>query len=39
VDVADTDENRQFFLDLKERLKLRFRQIDIRMTTYLLEAY
>jgi hypothetical protein len=38
VDVADTAENRQFFLELKERLKARFRQIDIRITTYLIEA-
>jgi hypothetical protein len=38
VDVDDTAENRQYFVDLKERLKLRFRQIDIRITTYLLDA-
>ncbi len=39
VDVADTAENRQFFVDYKERLKARFRQLDIRITTYLIEAY
>lgn len=39
VDVADTAENRQFFVDYKERLKARFQQIDIRVTTYLIEAY
>ena len=39
VDVADTPENQQFFRDLKERLKERFQQVDIRMTTYLIEAY
>jgi hypothetical protein len=39
VDVADTADNRQFFVDYKERLKARFHQIDIRITTYLIEAY
>jgi len=34
VDVPDLPESLQFFQDLKERLKLRFRQIDIWMTTY-----
>ena len=29
VDVPDTSENRQFFVDFKERLKERFQQIDI----------
>ncbi len=29
VDVADTPENRHFFVDYKERLKERFQQIDI----------
>jgi hypothetical protein len=38
VDVPDTAENRQFFVDLKERLKERFQQIDIWMTTYLVEV-
>ncbi len=39
VDVVDTPENQQFFRNLKERLKGRFQQIDIRITTYLIEAY
>jgi len=39
IDVPDTPENQQFFRDLKERLKARFHQIDIRITTYLIEAY
>jgi hypothetical protein len=39
VDVPDTAENQQFFREWKELLKARFRQIDIRMTTYLIEAY
>ena len=33
-DVPDTAENLQFFVDLKERLKERFQQLDIWMTTY-----
>jgi hypothetical protein len=38
VDVPDTPENQQFFIELKERLKERFQQIDIWMTTYPLEV-
>lgn len=38
VDVADTPENRQFFVDFKERLKERFQQIDIWMPTDLVEV-
>lgn len=38
VDVADTLENRQFFQEFKERLKARFRQIDIWLTTYPVEV-
>ncbi len=34
VDAADQSELRQFFLEFKERLKTRFRQIDFWMTTY-----
>lgn len=34
VDVADTAQSVAFFRDFKERLKSRFRQIDIWMTTY-----
>ena len=29
VDVEDTTENRQFFVEFKERLKVRFQQLDI----------
>ena len=34
VDVPDLPANRQFFRQLKERLRVRFRQIEIRVTTY-----
>ncbi|MBI4024670.1 MAG: hypothetical protein HY360_06785 [Verrucomicrobia bacterium] len=34
VDVADIPAHREFFVQLKERLKTRFRQIEIWMTTY-----
>ncbi|MBI3823275.1 MAG: hypothetical protein HY289_11450 [Planctomycetes bacterium] len=39
VDVEDTSENQQFFRDYKEQLKVRFQQIDVRVTTYLVEVY
>ena len=38
VDVSDEPANRQFFVESKERLKARFQQIDIWMTTYLIEV-
>jgi hypothetical protein len=38
VDAADEPEHRQFFLEFKERIKLRFQQHDIWMTTYLIEV-
>lgn len=38
VDVPDTADSRQFFVDFKERLKERFRQVDLWMTTYPLEV-
>jgi hypothetical protein len=38
VDVPDTPENRQFFQEFKERLKARFRQLDIWLTTYPIEV-
>jgi len=38
VDVPDVPENRQFFVEFKERLKARFQQLDIWMTTYLIEV-
>lgn len=37
VDVPDLPENREFFAQLKERLKERFQQIDIWITTYPVE--
>ncbi len=38
VDVSDVAESRQFFVEFKERLKARFQQLDIWMTTYLIEV-
>lgn len=38
VDVPDTGESREFFVACKEQLKARFRQLDIWMTTYLIEV-
>jgi hypothetical protein len=38
VDVPDTPESREFFLSFKERVKSRFRQIDIWMTTFQIEV-
>ena len=38
VDVTDVPENREFFTQYKERLKLRFRQIDIWMTTHPIDV-
>ncbi len=38
VDVADEPENRSFFVEYKEQLKSRFQQLDIWMTTYLIEV-
>jgi hypothetical protein len=38
VDVEDTPANRQFFVDLKERLKQRFQQLDIWVTTHALDV-
>ena len=38
VDVADTDENREFFVGYKEQLKTRFTQLDIWMTTDPIEV-
>jgi hypothetical protein len=37
-DVPDTIESRQFFVAFKERLKVRFQQLDIWMTTYPVEV-
>ena len=38
VDVDDTLENRQFFGMFKEKIKEKFGQIDIWMTTYAVEV-
>lgn len=38
VDVADTEDNRKFFVAYKEQLKARFQQLDIWMTTHLIEV-
>ena len=38
VDVSDLPENRDYFIEYKEKLKARFQQIDIWMTTYLIEV-
>ena len=38
VDVAAEPEHRQFFLDFKERMKARFQQLDLWMTTSLIEV-
>jgi hypothetical protein len=38
VDVEDLVEHREFFREFKERLKNRFRQIEIYMTTHLIEV-
>ncbi len=38
VDVTDEPEHREFFLEFKGRIKARFGQIDLWMTTYLNEV-
>src|SRR5579863_1652179 len=38
VDAPDLPENRAFFVGFKERLKARFRQLDIWLVTYLIEV-
>lgn len=38
VDAEDTPQNRQFFVEFKERLKARFHQKDIWLTTYPVEV-
>ena len=38
VDIADAPESREYFVEHKERLKARFQQLDIWMTTYLIEV-
>jgi hypothetical protein len=39
VDVPDLPENRHFFQEFKDRLKQRFRQIDVWITTYPVEVF
>lgn len=34
VDVSDTPEHRQFFKDFKEKLKQRFNQLDVWITSH-----
>jgi hypothetical protein len=38
VDAPDAAESRQFFVELKERLKARFHQIDVWITSYPVEV-
>lgn len=38
VDTADTPESREYFVSAKERFKARFQQLDIWLTTYLIEV-
>jgi len=38
VDVADSPGNWQFFQEFKETLKARFQQLEIWMTTYLVDV-
>lgn len=38
VDVPDTPENREFFLQYKQLLKERFQQIEIRMTSWPIDV-
>ncbi|MCI0743912.1 MAG: hypothetical protein L0Y58_00765 [Verrucomicrobia subdivision 3 bacterium] len=38
VDAEDTEENRQFFVDLKARLKSRFQQLEIWLTVHPIEV-
>jgi hypothetical protein len=37
VDVPDTSENREFFVHFKEKLKGRFQQLEIWLTTFRIE--
>ena len=38
VDVHDTPENRRFFVELKERLKVRFDQLEIWITSHPMDV-
>ena len=38
VDVPDDPEHRRFFIDLKEKLKTRFDQLDVWITSHLMDV-
>jgi hypothetical protein len=38
VDAPDSSESREYFVTAKERFKARFQQLDIWLTTYLIEV-
>jgi len=38
VDIPDESENRAFFVQFKERIRLRFDQLDIWMTTFPIDV-
>ncbi len=38
IDVEDLVEHREFFRDFKKRLKIRFRQVEIYMTTHSIDV-
>jgi hypothetical protein len=38
VDIPDQAEDRAFFVEFKERIKERFKQLDVWMTTYPIEV-
>ena len=38
VDVSDLPENRQFFLQFKDRMKNRFKQLDIWLVSYSIDV-
>ena len=38
LDVDDTQENRAFFINLKETLKIRFGQLDIWITSHVVDV-
>jgi hypothetical protein len=38
VDVSDTPEHRDFFIDFKKRLKERFRQLDVWITSHPIDV-
>jgi hypothetical protein len=38
IDTLDSDSSKQFFIEYKERLKSRFQQLEIWMTTYPIEV-